>query len=184
MAGPSVGIDAKEEAATLIRQWCNEKGPELFVDHLLKLLDVDYLRSWPGLAHVSLPKRKDRLAKVTDEYQISTGAPWLAESLRMMKNMPRKHVWVTSQIFEEGPFPGDGGTISDADDSGGDDLGGDAAPPDLDVITAEIVEEDLPRLGILKLGPEFSAEPFEWQMADENWPSASTSFSHSTELWG
>ncbi|KAL3692441.1 hypothetical protein R1sor_006092 [Riccia sorocarpa] len=48
----------------------------------------------------------------------------------------------------------------------------------------EILEEDLPRLGLMKTDPDFFADPLEWQLADENWPSASTQFSHNTAFEG
>ncbi|KAL3700365.1 hypothetical protein R1sor_018387 [Riccia sorocarpa] len=49
---------------------------------------------------------------------------------------------------------------------------------------AEICHEDLPRLGILEMDPNFNSAPFDWRMADENWPQSQTTYSHSTEFLG
>ncbi|KAL3683704.1 hypothetical protein R1sor_001726 [Riccia sorocarpa] len=48
----------------------------------------------------------------------------------------------------------------------------------------EILEEDLPRLGLTKVDSEFLSDPWEWQLADENWPSSNTSFSHNCAFEG
>ncbi|KAL3696973.1 hypothetical protein R1sor_011049 [Riccia sorocarpa] len=55
----SSNTEAKERAVNLIRSWCNEKGTEVFVDHLLKLLDLEYLRTWEGLKHIPVPDVDD-----------------------------------------------------------------------------------------------------------------------------
>ncbi|KAL3681499.1 hypothetical protein R1sor_024455 [Riccia sorocarpa] len=49
---------------------------------------------------------------------------------------------------------------------------------------AEILEEDLPRLGLMKTDEDFHSDPLEWQLADENWPSASTAYSHNSAFEG
>ncbi|KAL3693990.1 hypothetical protein R1sor_007641 [Riccia sorocarpa] len=51
---------AREEAASHIRAWCSEKGTEAFEEQLLRLLDVEFLRSSGGLSHISLPKHNQR----------------------------------------------------------------------------------------------------------------------------
>ncbi|KAL3688238.1 hypothetical protein R1sor_014547 [Riccia sorocarpa] len=48
--------DSNSVVTEHIRNWCREKGTELFQDQLLKLLDHDYLRSWPGLANIPFPE--------------------------------------------------------------------------------------------------------------------------------
>ncbi|KAL3676382.1 hypothetical protein R1sor_026330 [Riccia sorocarpa] len=50
---------ARARAANSIRSWCQEKGTETFVNHLLKLLDKEYLRTWTGLKHVAFPDVDD-----------------------------------------------------------------------------------------------------------------------------
>ncbi|KAL3677403.1 hypothetical protein R1sor_027351 [Riccia sorocarpa] len=50
----------KDRAANLIQEWCREKGTDDFADQLVKLLDKEYLREWPGLTHIHFPKKKDR----------------------------------------------------------------------------------------------------------------------------
>ncbi|KAL3688118.1 hypothetical protein R1sor_014427 [Riccia sorocarpa] len=52
----TVEVDARARAASLIRSWCEEKGTDVFVDQLLKLLDTEYLRTWGGLKHIPFPE--------------------------------------------------------------------------------------------------------------------------------
>lgn len=53
--------EARTAAETLINEWCEEKGTTIFRDQLVKLLDTEHLRTWPGLSHVAFPKRKECL---------------------------------------------------------------------------------------------------------------------------
>ncbi|KAL3681753.1 hypothetical protein R1sor_024709 [Riccia sorocarpa] len=57
--------EARSLAERLIAEWCEEKGTDIFRTHLLQLLDIEYLRTWPGLSHIAFPKRKDRLSDGT-----------------------------------------------------------------------------------------------------------------------
>ncbi|KAL3677550.1 hypothetical protein R1sor_027498 [Riccia sorocarpa] len=45
----TVGTDAKARAIEEITAWCEDKGTIVFLPHLLKLLDTEYLRTWTGL---------------------------------------------------------------------------------------------------------------------------------------
>ncbi|KAL3686142.1 hypothetical protein R1sor_004164 [Riccia sorocarpa] len=47
-----------------------------------------------------------------------------------------------------------------------------------------IFEEDLPRLGVVKLDEQFHVDLFEWRMADEFWGSHRVDYSHSTKFKG
>ncbi|KAL3684392.1 hypothetical protein R1sor_002414 [Riccia sorocarpa] len=125
---------------------------------------------------------------------VSHGVDTATESI---KTSVLRYVGVEFDVFTDGAEELISGTILSAtfqsesesewtdDESTSQDNSSDSdEDPDLDAAVAEIIEEDLPRLGVLKLDPTFNQDPFEWQMADENWPSAQTTFSHSTDFLG
>ncbi|KAL3693828.1 hypothetical protein R1sor_007479 [Riccia sorocarpa] len=51
---------------------------------------------------------------------------------------------------------------------------------DWECFQEEICSEDLPRLGIVQPDQMFATDPLAWQLADEYWTSASTTYSHDT----
>ncbi|KAL3698117.1 hypothetical protein R1sor_012193 [Riccia sorocarpa] len=63
-------------------------------------------------------------------------------------------------------------------------LGAEESDSDWEVVQDEICSEDLPRLGLVEMDEEFSADPVAWQLADEYWTSATTNYSHETEFMG
>ncbi|KAL3677402.1 hypothetical protein R1sor_027350 [Riccia sorocarpa] len=65
-----------------------------------------------------------------------------------------------------------------------DSVAGSDCTSDWEAYAAEICEEDLPRLGVVKLDAEFHADPFEWRMADEYWGSHRVQYSHDTQFKG
>ncbi|KAL3695941.1 hypothetical protein R1sor_010017 [Riccia sorocarpa] len=65
-----------------------------------------------------------------------------------------------------------------------DSFSGSDSTSDWEEYAAEICEEDLPRLGIVKLDVDFEADPFEWRMADEFWRSHRVDYSHDTKFKG
>ncbi|KAL2651843.1 hypothetical protein R1flu_019971 [Riccia fluitans] len=54
-AAASREVTAKKRVASLISSWAKDIGIHLFLEHLLKLLDKEYLRSWAGLNHIPFP---------------------------------------------------------------------------------------------------------------------------------
>ncbi|KAL3700366.1 hypothetical protein R1sor_018388 [Riccia sorocarpa] len=57
MAGPAEQRALRAKASSQIEEWCNESGTTPFLEHLLKLLDEQHLKTWGGLSHISFPKR-------------------------------------------------------------------------------------------------------------------------------
>ncbi|KAL3678149.1 hypothetical protein R1sor_021105 [Riccia sorocarpa] len=55
---------------------------------------------------------------------------------------------------------------------------------DCETFVEQCIQEDLPRLGLLKWDELNKSESFERQFSDENWPSHTTKFSHDTSFKG
>ncbi|KAL3675803.1 hypothetical protein R1sor_025751 [Riccia sorocarpa] len=50
----------KANIEALIRTWASEKGIDIYVDQLLKLLDEDFLRTFPAIRNIPLPRKSER----------------------------------------------------------------------------------------------------------------------------
>ncbi|KAL3701861.1 hypothetical protein R1sor_019883 [Riccia sorocarpa] len=51
----------KANVEALIRTWADEKGIDIYVDQLLKLLDEDFLQSFPAIRNIPLPRKSERV---------------------------------------------------------------------------------------------------------------------------